>query len=200
MADKTEILTCTDVTEWESWLAEHHGEPGGVWLLIGKKGSGKPAITISDALDTALCYGWIDSQRKGHDGSYYLQRYSPRRPKSPWSKLNVERVEALIAARRMRGPGLAEVAAAKADGRWAAAYASQRKAGVPPDFGAALKSNRRAKTAFEQLAKTARYALVLPLLKATTPAIRAARLRKAIATLTAHKSLAKRAITARKRT
>ena len=113
MADKNEVLACTDVTEWESWLANHHGDPGGVWLLIAKKGSEKKLITISEALDAALCYGWIDSQRKGHDASTYLQRYSPRRAKSPWSKLNVERVEALVAAGRMRDPGLAEVAAAR---------------------------------------------------------------------------------------
>ena len=199
MPDKNEVLACTDVTEWESWLANHYGKAGGIWLLIAKKGADKAALTISEALDTALCYGWIDSQRKGHDASTYLQRYSPRRAKSPWSKLNVERVEALIAAGRMRAPGLAEVAAAKVDGRWAAAYASQRNVDLPADFVAALKSNPRARTAFELLAKTARYALLLPLLKATTPKIRATRLQKAIARLTADKSSPERSTPVRKR-
>src|SRR3954467_1326534 len=112
-------------SEWEAWLAEHYIDDD-AWLRIAKKNSGKVSITISEALDVALCYGWIDSHRKGYDADYYLQRYSPRRGKSPWSKINVAKVEALIAARRLRPPGFAAVAAAKADGRWDAAYAAQR--------------------------------------------------------------------------
>jgi uncharacterized protein YdeI (YjbR/CyaY-like superfamily) len=142
-------------------------------------------LTISDALDVALCYGWIDSQRKSYDADYYLQRYSARRPGSPWSRLNVERVEALTDAGRMRPPGLDEVAAAKADGRWAVAYASQRSAVLPPDLAVALEQNELAKAAFEQLDKTGQYAVFLPVLKATTPAIRAVRVNKAIAELEA---------------
>lgn len=181
----TEVLTCTDVTRWESWLADHHEQSSGIWLLIAKKDSDKVSVTISDALDVALCYGWIDSQRKSYDTNYYLQRYSPRRPRSPWSKLIVERVEALIDAGRMRAPGLAEVAAAQADGHWAAAYEPQRNARLPPDLAAALEQNERARTAFEQLDKTGQYAIILPVLKATTPAIRLIRLQKAIAKLEA---------------
>jgi uncharacterized protein YdeI (YjbR/CyaY-like superfamily) len=171
------------INQWEAWLAEHHEQAEGIWLLIARKGSDKVTITISEALDVALCYGWIDSQRKGFDADYYLQRYSPRRSRSPWSKLNVDRAEALIAARRMRRPGMAAIAAAKVDGRWAAAYDSQRKAGVPPDFAAALKRNKQAGIRFEQLNRTGQYALTLPLLKATTPAIRLARLAKIIGQL-----------------
>jgi uncharacterized protein YdeI (YjbR/CyaY-like superfamily) len=180
-----EVLACTDATQWESWLSDHHEGSTGIWLLIAKKGSDQVSVTISDALDVALCYGWIDSQRKGHDSDYYLQRYSPRRPGSPWSRLNVERVEALIKAGRMRAPGLAEVAAAQADGRWAAAYASQRNADLPSDLAVALAQNERARTGFEQLDKTGQYAVILPILKATTPAIRLMRLKKAIAMLEA---------------
>lgn len=183
--NNNEVLACTGVKRWESWLADHHEQSSGIWLLIAKKGSGKVSVTISDALDVALCYGWIDSQRKSYDTNYYLQRYSPRRPKSPWSKLNVQRVEALIDAGRMRAPGLAEVAVAQADGRWAAAYEPQRNARLPPDLAAALEQNERARTAFEQLDKTRQYAIVLPVLKATTPAIRVIRLQKAIAKLDA---------------
>jgi uncharacterized protein YdeI (YjbR/CyaY-like superfamily) len=179
----TEILTCTDFREWESWLADHHEQSSGIWLLIAKKGSDKVSVTISDALDVALSYGWIDSQRRSHDRDYYLQRYSPRRPGSPWSLLNVKRVDALIDAGRMRAPGLAEVAAAQADGRWAAAYELQRDARLPPDLTAALAQNDQARTAFEQLDKSGRYSLILPLLKALTPANREIRLRKAIARL-----------------
>jgi uncharacterized protein YdeI (YjbR/CyaY-like superfamily) len=181
----TEALACTDVTRWESWLAEHHEQSSGIWLLIAKKGSDKVSVTISDALDVALCYGWIDSQRKSYDTNYYLQRYSPRRPRSPWSKLNVERVEALIDAGRMRAPGLAEVAAAQADGRWAAAYEPQRNVRLPTDLAAALAQNGRARAAFEELDRTGQYAIILPVLKASTPAIRENRLQKAIAKLEA---------------
>jgi uncharacterized protein YdeI (YjbR/CyaY-like superfamily) len=180
-----EVLACTDASQWESWLADHHDRSTGIWLLIAKKGSDQVSVRIGDALDVALCYGWIDSQRKGHDTDFYLQRYSPRRPGSPWSRLNVERVEALTEAGRMRGRGLAEVAAAQADGRWGAAYAPQRNAELPPDFAAALDQNERARTSFEQLDKTGQYAVILPILKAMTPAIRLMRIQKAIAKLEA---------------
>ena len=184
---KTEVLECTDVSHWESWLADHHAESKGIWLLIAKKGSDRVLVTISDALDVALCYGWIDSQRKSYDANSYLQRYSPRSPRSPWSRLNVERVEALIDAGRMRAPGRAEVAAAQADGRWAAAYVPQRNVRLPSDLAAALEGNEQARTAFEQLDKTGQYAIILPVLKATTPAVRVTRLHKAIARLEARK-------------
>jgi uncharacterized protein YdeI (YjbR/CyaY-like superfamily) len=183
--DDTKILSCTDRIAWESWLAEHHEDSTGTWLRIAKKGSTAESVTISDALDVALCYGWIDSQRKTYDENHYLQRYSPRRWRSPWSRLNVERVEALIEAGRMRPRGLAEVAAAQADGRWAAAYEPQRNIGLPPDLAAALAQNERARTAFEQLGKTAQYATILAVLKAATPAMREVRVRQAVARLEA---------------
>jgi uncharacterized protein YdeI (YjbR/CyaY-like superfamily) len=105
------MMRFTDAGQWESWLAGHHEDEGGVWLRIAKKGSADPSITIVQALEVALCYGWIDSHRKALDEHAYLQRYSRRRRSSPWSRVNVERVEALTAAGRMRPPGLAEVAA-----------------------------------------------------------------------------------------
>ena len=116
-----EVIACRDGAEWEAWLADHHALQSGVWLKIAKKGSGLASVTISGALDVALCYGWIDGLRNALDEDYYLQKYTPRRPRSSWSKLNVARAEALIAAGRMREPGLAAIAAAKADGRWARA-------------------------------------------------------------------------------
>jgi uncharacterized protein YdeI (YjbR/CyaY-like superfamily) len=182
--DKT-VLACADVKGWESWLADHHDQSTGIWLLIAKKGSDQVSVTIGDALAVALCYGWIDSQRTSHDTNYYLQRYSPRRPGSAWSRLNVKRAEALIDAGRMQARGLAQVAAARADGRWATAYEPQRNVSPPPDFAAALAQNERARTAFKQLGRTDQYAAFLPILKATTPAIRDARLQKAIAKLEA---------------
>lgn len=181
----SDVLACTDAAAWESWLAEHHADSSGVWLKIAKKRSEPASVAIGDALDVALCYGWIDSQRKAYDANHYLQRYSPRRPRSPWSRLNVERVEALIDAGRMRAPGLAEVDAARADGRWSAAYEPQRSASIPADLAAALEHHERARAAYERLDKTARYLLVLPILNAASPAMRASRLEKAIATLEA---------------
>jgi uncharacterized protein YdeI (YjbR/CyaY-like superfamily) len=180
-----EIMVFGDAAEWESWLAEHCASQSGAWLKIAKKGSGRVSVTASEALDLALCYGWIDGQRRSHDESYFLQRYSRRRPASLWSKVNVDKVEALIAAGRMRPPGLAEITAAKADGRWDAAYESQRNATVPPDLAAALEDNERAGRYFASLAKTDRYLVILGLITAKTPATRAARLRRTIATLEA---------------
>ena len=118
--DGTDIINFTDAEHWESWLDDHHDMQAGVWLKIAKKRSGSTSVTITDALDVALCYGWIDSQRKCCDATHYLQRYSPRRSKSPWSRINVAKVEALITAGRMREPGLAAIRAAEADGRWTA--------------------------------------------------------------------------------
>ena len=111
-----EIMEFVDAAQWESWLAEHH-ETADVWMKIAKKGSDRRTVTIGEALDVALCHGWIDSHRKACDADYYLQRYSPRRRHSPWSRLNTEKVAALTAAGRMREPGLAEVRRAKETGR-----------------------------------------------------------------------------------
>jgi uncharacterized protein YdeI (YjbR/CyaY-like superfamily) len=166
-------------------LASHQEQPKGVWVKVRKKGSTKTSITAPEAGDVALCYGWIDSVRRSLDGEYFLQRYSRRRPKASWSKVNVDRVETLIAAGRMRAPGLVEVNAAKADGRWKAAYESQRTATIPPDLKAALKANTPAKDAFDRLGKTERYLMILPLLKAQTPTARAARLQKMMEKLAA---------------
>lgn len=177
------IQNFSHFTEWEQWLADHHQEANEAWLLILKKGSAGKGLAISDALDVALCHGWIDSHRRGYDKTHYLQRYSPRRTKSPWSKLNVQRAEALIAEGRMQAAGFAEIAAAKADGRWAVAYEPQRDAEIPEDVVKALAGNKKASKAFEALSKSARYALVLPVLKATTAEVRGRRLQKLVDTL-----------------
>lgn len=167
-------LAFADAAEWEAWLVKNHATAADAWLLIGKKGSKQTLLAIGDALDVALCFGWIDSQRKGHDDDSYLQRYSRRGAKSPWSKLNVDRVAALTKSRRMRPSGVAEVDAAKADGRWDVAYVAQSEFRVPRDVTVALRGN--AKAAFERLDKSAQYAALLPVLKATTPQLRSNRL------------------------
>lgn len=116
------VIECPDAAAWEAWLAEHHERSTGVWLRLAKKGSGVPSVTANEALDVVLCYGWIDGLRHSQDETYFLQRYTHRRPRSAWSLVNVTKVDALITSGRMRPSGLAEVEAAKADGRWAAAY------------------------------------------------------------------------------
>ena len=180
-----DVLDFPDAARWESWLAAQHAVRAEAWLRIAKRHSGITSVTPAEALDVALCYGWIDGQRRAHDDVSFLQRFSRRRPSSSWSKVNVAKVEALMAAGRMRPAGLAEVAAAKADGRWEAAYESQRTAAVPPDLAAALSGNARANAAFERLGRSDRYAVILPLLKARTPKTRARILARAVARLTA---------------
>ena len=184
--DSVDVLDFPDAARWESWLAAQHEVRAEAWLRIAKRHSGIASVTPEEAIEVALCYGWIDGQRKARDDDSFLQRFSRRRPRSSWSKINVARVEALGAAGRMRPAGLAEVAAAKADGRWEAAYESQRTAAVPPDLAAALAENARANTTFERLGRSDRYAVILPLLKARTPEARARTLARAIARLAAH--------------
>ncbi|CRK58687.1 putative periplasmic membrane protein [Alloactinosynnema sp. L-07] len=173
-------ITCEDVAEWESWLEANHDSQASVWIKIAKKNSGIASITANEGIDGALCFGWIDGQRRSLDETHFLQRYSRRRPKGTWSQVNVAKVAALTAEGRMRPGGLAEVEAAKADGRWAAAYASQKAATVPDDLAEALTRDKSAAQAFEALDKTSRYAILLDLMKARTPATRATRLEKAI--------------------
>ena len=178
-----EIIAFADAEAFENWLSEHHTRQTGVWIKLAKKKSGIPTVTDGELVDVGLCYGWISGQRRSFDERYYLQKYVPRRPKSLWSQVNVDKVAMLMAQGRMRGPGLAEVRKAEEDGRWARAYESQKTATVPPDLAAALEANPEAKTAFEALDKTARYLLILPLLQAPTPDTGKARLARALQTL-----------------
>lgn len=178
-----DILEFRDGTAWEAWLEERHAERPEAWLRIAKRQSGLDLITIGDAADGAFCFGWIDGQRRAYDGQSFLQRYCPRRKRSSWSKVNVDKVEGLIADGRMRPAGFAEVEAARADGRWAAAYEPQRTATVPPDLKAALADNLDAQAAFDRLGKSEQYAVMLPLLKTTTPESRAKALAREITVL-----------------
>ncbi|MFI5545981.1 YdeI family protein [Streptomyces sp. NPDC051815] len=175
-----EILGFPDGEAFERWLAEHHTRQEGLWVRLAKKKSGIPSVTDDDLVDIGLCYGWISGQRRSLDESHYLQKYVPRRPRSLWSQVNVDKVAALTAAGRMREPGLAEVRRAQADGRWAAAYESQRTAEVPADLAAALDARPEARAAFEALDRTGRYLVALPLLQALTPETRRARLERAV--------------------
>lgn len=175
-----DLLEFPDAAAWEAWLAGHHAEATEAWLRIAKRGSGIATVPTAEALDVALCWGWIDGQRESLDDLSFQQRYCPRRPRSSWSQVNQALVEALTAAGRMRPPGLAEVAAAQADGRWAAAYASQRTAEVPPDLAAALAANPRAAATFAALGRSERYQVILALLKTRTEAGRTSALTRSI--------------------
>lgn len=181
--DGVEILAFADGAELEAWLADHHTLQSGVWLKIGKKNCPRPAVSYLEAVETGLCYGWIDGQARSYDTDHYLQRFTPRRPRSVWSKVNVGRIETLAEAGRLREPGLAQVRAAQADGRWDAAYESQKNATVPPDLTAALEDDSRAREVFERLDRSTRYRVLLRLMTARTPEVRAARLDRAIAAL-----------------
>ena len=183
---EAEVITFRDAAEFEAWLAQHVDHSAGVWLKIAKKGSGVASLTDDEAVDVGLCYGWISGQRKAFDEVYYLQKYVPRRPRSRWSQVNVRKVSELMAAGRMRPPGLAEVEAAKADGRWDAAYSSQKQATVPADLATALAASPVAASAFESLSKTDQYAVILDIVTARTPSTRAAHIRKAITALETH--------------
>jgi uncharacterized protein YdeI (YjbR/CyaY-like superfamily) len=166
--------------EWNSWLASHHGEPTPVWLHLAKKGAPK-SITYAEALDVALIWGWIDSQKRKHDDHAFAQRFSPRTAKSPWSKINCAKAEALIAAGKMKPSGLVEVERAKADGRWERAYAGQKTSTVPDDFTAALAKNARAKKFFEALDAANRFAILYRLQAAGKPQTRVDRITRFVA-------------------
>ena len=168
---------------WEAWLAEHHADSDGVWLKFAKKGTGIASLTYAPALDGALCYGWIDGQSRRLDDTYYLQRFTPRRKRSMWSKRNRVKVAELIEAGRMRPAGLAEIERAKADGRWDAAYDGPATAQVPDDLQAALDASPAAAEAFAGLNATNRYAILHRVQTAVKPETRARRIAKFIGML-----------------
>jgi uncharacterized protein YdeI (YjbR/CyaY-like superfamily) len=173
------IVGFASPAKWRAWLAKNHAStPGGVWLRMFKKASGKQSVTYSDALDEALCYGWIDGQVKSYDAESYLQKFTPRRRRSNWSKLNTERVERLIASRRMRAAGLAEVQAAQADGRWDAAYEPPSRVQPPVDFLERLARNNKAQAFFETLSRRQTYPIAYRLNSAKRPETREKRMQE----------------------
>lgn len=167
---------------FEAWVAKN-AEGKGIWLRVYKKDSGIPSITINEALDVALCFGWIDGQRNKYDEDSYIQKYTTRRPKSLWSKKNIENTGRLIKAGRMTARGLKEIEAAKADGRWAAAYDSPANSQIPEDFIKAVKKNKAAWTLFQTLNKTNLFAISWRLQTAKKPETREKRMHAIIAKL-----------------
>jgi uncharacterized protein YdeI (YjbR/CyaY-like superfamily) len=171
-----ETLAFASQAEFEAWMEANHAASDGIWMKIAKKATGIPTCSAPEALDVALCFGWIDGQRKALDETFFLQKYTPRRARSKWSQINVGKVSALIEAGRMRDAGHAEIERAKADGRWEAAYPSQRNLVVPEDLQAALDADPRAAANFAALSSQNRYSILYRLLDAKRPETRARRL------------------------
>jgi uncharacterized protein YdeI (YjbR/CyaY-like superfamily) len=174
---------------WVTWLDEHHATSSGVWLRIAKKASGMASVTYDQALEVALCYGWIDGQKKSYDQESWLQKFTPRGARSIWSKVNREKAEQLIARGAMQPAGLAAVEQAKQDGRWEAAYDSQRSASVPSDFQAALDQHEEARAFFATLNSRNRYAILFRIQTAKKPETRAKRIEQFIRMLANHETL-----------
>jgi uncharacterized protein YdeI (YjbR/CyaY-like superfamily) len=183
------ILTFATQREWEAWLEARHADSAGLWLKIAKKGAEASSVTYSEALDSALCFGWIDGQKAAFDERHWLQKFTPRRPKGVWSRVNRAKAEALIADGRMRPAGLRQVESAKADGRWDAAYDSQSTISVPPDFQRELDAHPEARDFFATLDSANRYAILWRIQTAKQPATRAARIAKFVAMLSRHEKL-----------
>ena len=168
---------------WEAWLEKHHETANGLWLKIAKKGSGIETVSYAEALEAALCYGWIDGQKASFDDQYWLQRFTPRKPRSKWSKVNRQKATELIEKGEMKPAGLREVERAKADGRWDAAYDAQSTATVPDDLRQELEKNHRAREVFTTLDSRNRYAILYQIQDAKRPETRARRIEKYVAML-----------------
>lgn len=171
--DDLPIIPFQSEQDWEVWLDANHVASPGVWMKLAKKASGIPTVSMSEAIDVAICFGWIDGQRLGHDETWYLQRFTPRRPRSRWSEINVERVRRLTEEGRMRSAGLAEVDKAKADGRWDDAYPSPSTMEVPDDLRRAIDADPGAAEAFASIKSADRYSMLYRVHHTKTPETRA---------------------------
>ncbi len=184
VVDETPELTLADRAAWREWLAENHGTTNSIWLVLAKKGATQPtALTYDEALEEALCQGWIDGQARSRDERTYRQRFTPRRARSSWSKRNVGIVERLMNEGRMQPAGIAEVERAKADGRWEAAYAGPAQVEVPDDLSAALAAEPRARALFDVLNSQNRFAILYRINDAKRRDTRVRRIEKFVAML-----------------
>jgi uncharacterized protein YdeI (YjbR/CyaY-like superfamily) len=174
--DDLPVIPFASRDAWAAWLQESHATAPGVWLKIAKKGSGRDSVTYAEALEVALCHGWIDGQKAGFDDEHWLQRFTPRRPRSRWSQINCAKATELIERGVMAPAGLAEVERAKADGRWDAAYAGQRTMAVPDDLQEALDADEAAREFFSTLTGADRYAVLYRIQDAKRPETRARRI------------------------
>lgn len=191
MSDRPDepMIAFADVPECVRWFAAHHAEHHGFLLKIGKGAMAPTTVSYAQGLTVALCFGWIDGQKRSLDDDFWLQRFTPRKDRSKWSKINCDKAEALIASGDMRPAGLREVERAKADGRWAAAYDGQASASVPDDLTAALDAEPAAKAFFETLNSVNRYAILYRVQDAKKPETRARRIEKFVAMCRAHETV-----------
>jgi uncharacterized protein YdeI (YjbR/CyaY-like superfamily) len=183
------ILLFAKPKDWEVWLKANHAHSSGLWLRLAKKNSGVESLTYAEALDIALCYGWIDGQKKSYDDATWLQKFTPRGTRSIWSKINREKAEGLIKSKRMKPAGLKAIESAKQDGRWDAAYDSQSKVTVPDDFQAALDQNAKAKAFFATLKSANRYAILFRIHTAKKAETRSRRIQQFIEMLENHETI-----------
>lgn len=177
------VLLFTSQDDWRAWLDTHHTQPTGIWMKFAKKASGKSSISYDQAIEEALCYGWIDGIVNAYNDDYWLQKFVARKPKSVWSKINVAKVEALIKSGKMQPAGLATVETAKQNGNWDNAYAGSSTMTIPEDFQAALDKNPKAKAFYQTLNKTNTYAFCWQVHTAKRPETRKARIEKFITML-----------------
>ena len=183
------IVPFGSAAAWEEWLREHHAESRGVWIKLAKVGTGVPSVTYAEALDVALCHGWIDGQKAPYDATYWLQRFTRRGPRSNWSKINRDKASALIEQGRMMPTGQREIDAAMQDGRWEAAYDSARTMTVPEDLQARLDQEPRARDFFATLDRANRYAILYRVQTAKRPETRARRIEQLVAMLAEGKKI-----------
>ena len=183
------VLGFANRAAWESWLDAQHEQSPGIWLKIAKKGSGTDSVSYPEALEVAICYGWIDGQKRGLDEQHWLQRFTPRKPGGRWSRINTEKAAELIAAGRMRPAGQHEVDLAQADGRWETAYAGQRAITIPEDLRRELARNDAAREFFATLSGVNRYAILYRIGSVKRPETRARKIAQYIAMLAEHKTI-----------
>jgi uncharacterized protein YdeI (YjbR/CyaY-like superfamily) len=184
-----EVKRFASAAAWERWLEKEHERLGGVWLMVAKGDADVRSVSYAEALEIALCFGWIDGQKKAHDDFAWMQKFTPRARRSRWSKINCAKADSLTKAGRMRPAGLRAIEQAKADGRWAAAYASQSRAEVPDDLERALRENPAAQAFFLTIASHNRYAILYRVNDAKKPETRARRIATYVAMLAEHKTL-----------
>jgi uncharacterized protein YdeI (YjbR/CyaY-like superfamily) len=189
MPDADAPLTFESQADFAKWLERNHAKSPGVWLQLAKKAAGTPSVTYAEAVDVALCWGWIDAQKRPLDARFWLQRFTPRQPRSNWSKINCAKADKLISDGKMEAVGLKQIAAAKADGRWEQAYDSPKTATVPPDLQRALDADKRARAFFATLNGANRYAILYRVQTAKKPETRARRIATLVAMLSRHEKL-----------
>ncbi len=183
------VLAFRSAADFEAWLESEHATSAGIWLKVGKQTAPEQSVSYAEALEVALCFGWIDGQKRGFDADYWLQRFTPRTPGSKWSKINTEKADALLAAGRMRPAGQLQAENAKADGRWDAAYAGQRTSTAPDDLRAALDANPAAAEFFTTISSVNRYAIIYRVGSVKRPETRARKIAQYVQMLAEHKTI-----------